>query len=116
MHNAEPIQFDCSGAIDPDWGISREQIESLSGKLEAIRDSIFEVDLPLLKSGGPIPAEMQPLDTAFVDLPERLLDEYEVTRPASEMTSILRTAKRMQGLVDRVVVLGIGGSYMECGL
>lgn len=112
MHNAEPIQFDCSGAIDPEWGISQEQIDSLSGKLEAIRDSIFDVDLPLLKSGGVVSAEIQPLDTAFVDLPERLLDEYEVTRPASEMTSILRTAKRMQGLVDRVVVLGIGGSYM----
>lgn len=112
MHNVEPLKFDYSASLDPDWGITAAQVEAVSGPLERIRDSIFERDLPLYRSGEPIPAELQPLDTAFVDLPERLLDEYELTRPTAEISAILRTAKRLQGSVDRLVVLGIGGSYM----
>lgn len=112
MSGIEPIQFDDSAALDPDWGVPEQQLAELAPRLEAIRDSVFSRDLPLFAGGGAIPPELQPLDTAFVNLPERLLDEYEVTRPAAELSRILRTAKRLQGSIDRLVVLGIGGSYM----
>ncbi len=112
MLQTEPLKFDYSGALNPEWGVTGEQVEGLSGRLESIRDSIFDVDLPLYQGGAAIPPELQPLDTAFVDLPERLLDAYEVARPTSEVSAILRTAKRLQSSVDRIVVLGIGGSYL----
>ncbi len=108
----DPIEFDYSAAVDPGWGIDETGLASLGPRLESIRDRIFERDLPLWKSGAAIAAEDQPLDTAFVDLPERLLDEYEVARPTAEISAILKTARRLQGSVDRLVVLGIGGSYM----
>ncbi len=54
-----------------------------------------------------MPEELQPLDAAFVDLPERLLDEE---RPL--LDRITAAGDRLAKEVDRVVVLGIGGSYM----
>ena len=54
-----------------------------------------------------LPEEMQPLDAAFFDLPERLLDEE---RPL--LDQIMAAGDRLAKEVDRVVVLGIGGSYM----
>ena len=50
---------------------------------------------------------MQPLDAAFFDLPERLLTEE---RPL--LDRITAVGDRLANEVDRVVVLGIGGSYM----
>jgi len=45
-------------------------------------------------------------------LPERLLDEHARLKGDSEIARIRRTADRLSQLADRVVVLGIGGSYM----
>src|SRR6185295_13188562 len=59
--------------------------------------------------------QKQPLDAAFLDLPERILTEYRTNkgqRQASELGHILGTAKRIREAVDRVVILGIGGSYL----
>ncbi len=64
-------------------------------------------DLSLYKHGGSLPEEMQPLDAAFFDLPERLLHE---DRPL--LDRIVAAGDRLAREVDRVLVLGIGGSYM----
>lgn len=77
----------------------------------AVRDEILKIDLQLFASRTP-PPEKQPLDAGFLELPERLLDQYHANRAGSELGQILETAKRIQDSVDRVVVLGIGGSYM----
>jgi glucose-6-phosphate isomerase len=53
-----------------------------------------------------------PLDSAFIDLPERLLADYRKQRSTSEVQRILDAARRLAAEVDRVVVLGIGGSSM----
>jgi glucose-6-phosphate isomerase len=45
-------------------------------------------------------------------MPERILDEYQSRRSDSELGRILDAAARMRDRVDKVVVLGIGGSYM----
>ncbi len=48
----------------------------------------------------------------FIDLPERLLAEYKANRSGSELGRILATAARLRDTIDKIVVLGIGGSYM----
>ena len=62
--------------------------------------------------GAEIPLEKQPLDAGFIELPERLLGDYRTNREHSELQHLLTAARRLRDEVDRVVVLGIGGSYM----
>ncbi|HVJ86933.1 MAG TPA: glucose-6-phosphate isomerase [Caulifigura sp.] len=81
--------------------------EALSPKLEAARKEVVD-DIALLASKAKLPAEKDPLDAGFIDWPARLL--------AGEENGLLRkiedSAKRFRESVDRMVVLGIGGSYM----
>jgi glucose-6-phosphate isomerase len=58
------------------------------------------------------PPEMQPLLPGFIDLPQKLLDGHRRKGEASELGRILSVAARLREQVDRVVVLGIGGSYL----
>jgi glucose-6-phosphate isomerase len=58
------------------------------------------------------PAEQQPLDAGFIDLPQQLLDGHRRKAEESELGRILACAARLRAQVDRVVILGIGGSYM----
>ena len=58
------------------------------------------------------PANMRPLQPGFIDLPQKLLDGYKRKQDASELGKILRLAQRLRDTVDRVVILGIGGSYL----
>ncbi len=106
------IQYDWSGAILPETGLAPEAIQDLSGPLIDVRNEILEVDMPLFHSGASIPEEKTPLDAGFLDLPNRLIAAYEENRDASELQGILNAARRLRDEVDRVVVLGIGGSYM----
>jgi glucose-6-phosphate isomerase len=81
----------------------------LAPRLNVARQEVID-DLVLFEKyeqGVALPAEKQPLDAAFFDLPERMLDE---DRPL--LDDIVETANRLAAEVDRVVVLGIGGSYM----
>lgn len=52
-----------------------------------------------------IPADKQPLDAGFIEFPQRLLG-------SRELADMLTSAARLRDEVDRLVVLGIGGSYM----
>ncbi|QDT56035.1 Glucose-6-phosphate isomerase B [Caulifigura coniformis] len=81
--------------------------EALAPKLEAARMEVID-DVAILTSKGPVPADKNPLDAGFIDWPARLLagDENGLLRKIEE------SAKRFREQVDRMVVLGIGGSYM----
>lgn len=57
------------------------------------------------------PAELRPLDAGFIDLPQKTLDAHRRNPDGSELGKILAHAQRLREQVDRVVVLGIGGSY-----
>jgi glucose-6-phosphate isomerase len=57
------------------------------------------------------PAEIKPLDAGFIDLPQNLLDQQRRHGDASTLGRILKIAGRLRDEVDRVIVLGIGGSY-----
>jgi glucose-6-phosphate isomerase len=105
--------LDFQGAFFDDQGFSVEKLHALAPKLEAARTEVAETDLQQFAAGAAaIPVEKQPLDAGFFELPERLLAEYYQDRRGSELGRIMQTAKRLRDNVDRVVVLGIGGSYM----
>lgn len=57
-----------------------------------------------------VPAEQQPLDAAFIDLPQKLLDNHRRKGDASDLGRIFSLANRLREQVDRVLILGIGGS------
>lgn len=108
----KPIQYRWNGALIPEYGINNEDVEGLYPSLMKIRDQVFSFELPLYNSKGVVPETWQPLDAGFIELPQRLLSDYHSQREASELGQILSVAKRLRDQVDRVVVLGIGGSYM----
>ncbi len=105
------ISYDPQGVLLPEHGLTTADLPGLASNLEAARDEVL-AEAKLWAAGGTVPAEKEPLDAGFQDLPERLLAEFRELGPASEVGRILTTADRLAAAVDRVVVLGIGGSYM----
>ena len=93
----QPLRFDPSGALLPDFGIDAVQIAELLPKLVDIRDAMMTAELH---------------DAGFVTLPDRLLAEYEANRRGSELGRLFKRATHLHKIVDRVVVLGIDGSYI----
>lgn len=106
------LRYDLSGTYAASGGLTPADVSRLESQLNAVRDEVLGEDLALLAPGSDVPAEKQPLDAAFFELPEKLLGDYASAREASELGQILSTAARLREAVDRVVVLGIGGSYM----
>jgi glucose-6-phosphate isomerase len=104
----DPIHYD-PAAVLATGGISRADLDGLAGRLDAARTETL-ADVDRWRSGGTRPGEV--LDPAFIDLPDRLLADYQTSRTTSELFAILQTARRIRDAVDRVIVLGIGGSYM----
>jgi glucose-6-phosphate isomerase len=123
LRSATSITYDASGVLFPENaapvarqnGLSEADLRHLAPKLKAARDEVTG-DLELLarvkKSGDKLPPEKDPLDARFIDHPECLLREYQEKKSESEVARIIAAADRLAGEVDRVVVLGIGGSYM----
>lgn len=107
----EPLSYDPQDALSVAGGVSPAALAAIHELLLAARDEVL-ADLVLLRAGDPIPPEKQPLDAAFIELPEKLLSEYEARGAQSELGRILEAGRRLADEVDRVVVLGIGGSYM----
>ncbi len=91
--------------------LSDEQWNNLTPALEAARQEVFQ-DVELFNSGGAVPADKDPLDAGFIELPAKLLAEYEQAGENSQLGQILATAEMLREELDRIVVLGIGGSYM----
>ncbi len=59
-----------------------------------------------------VQAENLPLDAGFIDLPQNTLDQYRRKADASELGKVLALAHRLREEADRIVILGIGGSYL----
>ena len=112
----QPIAYDNRHTLLPGTGLEKSWLSELAPRLDAARlETLDDAELWKRSVADPsiaIPAEKQPLDAGFINLPERLLDEYHKRREASELGQILATARRLAEAADRVVVLGIGGSYM----
>lgn len=112
MTKIKPITFDPTNAFVTPHGITQAQFDGTKDQLDACRQEMLGEDLTLWADGNTIPPEKQPLDAGFHEMPERILDHYQSDRDNSELGRILKTATRLGTLVDKVVVLGIGGSYM----
>lgn len=108
----EMLRFDPSGAYVGEHGLQAAQVTALLPRLHTIREQICGPESEMLAGNRPIPAEYDPLDAAFFPLPEKLLAEYQADRKGSELGRIFKLAHQLHAAVDRVVVLGIGGSYM----
>lgn len=107
----EPLAYNLSAALIRGTGISKDMLQWLSPRLEAARNEVLD-DLALWQQGGQVPKVKEPLDAGFIDLPERLLAEYAEKPEASQLGRIKATAEHLASHTDRLVVLGIGGSYM----
>lgn len=59
-----------------------------------------------------VPIKDQPLQAGFIDLPQKLLDGFRRKQDASDLGKVMRIANRLKEAVDRVIVVGIGGSYL----
>lgn len=102
------LQYDGSEA---EALLPKRQPSAIQTELLAARDEVF-ADVDLWKSGGSIPDEKQPLDAGCISMPEDLLAEYSSLGNESVLGQIDTTAAMLRENLDRVLVLGIGGSYM----
>ncbi len=59
-----------------------------------------------------VPREMQPLDAAFIDLPQITLDNYRRKGEASDLGRVLNLATRLSEQADRIVFLGDAGAML----
>jgi glucose-6-phosphate isomerase len=58
------------------------------------------------------PPESQPLDAGFIDLPQKTLDQFRRQTDSSILGRVLALGNHLREEADRVVILGIGGSYL----
>ena len=107
------LRYDTSGTVGDGLPLNVADLGAIYPPLDACRQEMLITDMQLYEGdAGEIPPEKIPLDAGFLELPEKILDEYETARDGSELDRILAAAARLRDEVDRVVVLGIGGSYM----
>jgi glucose-6-phosphate isomerase len=59
-----------------------------------------------------VPPEMAPLEAGFIDLPQKYLDDFRRKGDTSLLGRLMAHGARLRSEVDRVVVLGIGGSSL----
>lgn len=56
--------------------------------------------------------ENLPIQAGFIDLPQNLLDNFRRKGDSSELGRCIGLANRLRDAADRLVILGIGGSYL----
>ena len=87
--------------------LSPERLDALKASLTAVRGRVVaERDMQ------PTPGEASPPQAGFIDLPQKHLDAFRRKGEASELGRVLRLSARLRDNCDRVVLLGIGGSYL----
>lgn len=87
--------------------LSDDRVEAMKAKLNTVRGQVA-AERELLNP----PPRLQPLQAGFINLPQQTLDSYRRKGDASELGKVLRLSQRLKENTDRVVVLGIGGSYL----
>jgi glucose-6-phosphate isomerase len=58
-----------------------------------------------------VPLELQPLESGFIDLPQKTLDDHRRKAEGSVLGRIQAQAAKLRELADRVIFLGVGGTY-----
>ncbi len=117
----EAIEFNYAGLLTPHADAFTPLAELQSAhylrpeRLEAVKQQLMQVRQQVAaerQSQANVPPKMLPLDTGFIDLPAKLMDQYRRKGENSELGKIMAQATKLRENVDRVVVLGIGGSYL----
>jgi glucose-6-phosphate isomerase len=116
----EAIEFNYTGALLPhtDAWTPLAELQAKNylrpERVEAVKQQIMQVrqQVGAERQMTNPPPKMLPLDSAFIDLPGKLIEQYRRKGDKSEVGRILKSAERLKAEVDRVVVLGIGGSYL----
>jgi glucose-6-phosphate isomerase len=86
--------------------LSRTRLQALAPSISLIRGQVAAEREAETKPGQP---EVQ---AGFIELPQKYLDNHRRKGENSELGRILSLAARLRDEVDRVVILGVGGSYM----
>lgn len=107
----ELISYNPAATFLDKGGISQADLTKLTPQLQSAKEEVL-ADAKLWAEGGAVPAEKEPLDAGFHELPSRLLAELADKGDESELGRLQATANRLADAVGSVVVLGIGGSYM----
>jgi glucose-6-phosphate isomerase len=116
----EAIEFNYAGVLLPhaDTWTPLAEIQAQHylrpDRIEAVKQQLMQVrqQVGAERQMTSPPPRMAPLDSGFIDLPGRLIEQYRRKGEASEVGRILLAANKLRASVDRVVVLGIGGSYL----
>jgi glucose-6-phosphate isomerase len=87
-------------------GLVESDLKWLAPRLNGARQEVLN-NLALYEKKAAVPEEMIPLDAGYFGLPERFLNQER-----GLLDRIIAAGDRMAAEVDRVLVLGIGGSYM----
>ncbi|MGE3806422.1 MAG: glucose-6-phosphate isomerase [Gemmataceae bacterium] len=87
--------------------LSPARLRDMAQQMKQVRSQIAaERELPN------VPPEMQPLEAGFIDLPQKTLDNHRRKGEQSDLGKVLTVAARLKAQAGRVVVLGVGGSYL----
>lgn len=84
------------------------------GRLRAITQQMMQTrsQVAAERETREVPAENKPVDSGFIDLPQQTLDQHRKKGDASDLGRILAIATRLKAQVDRLAILGVGGSYL----
>src|SRR5262245_31795885 len=116
----EAIRYDYQSLLQPaadDWTPAAElrarhflppgRLKDLVPRLLQVRSQVA-VERELRQ----VPPETQPHGAGFIDLPQTTLDQYRRQAESSLLSRVLASAARLRDRVDRVVILGAGGSSL----
>src|SRR5262245_22737447 len=116
----ETVEYQYQGMLTPQaesWSPLAE-LQSrqclVPSRVRAIQEQVTKVRSQVASERdltNPSP-ELTPLQAGFIDLPQKLLDAQRRKPEGSELGQITAQAAKLREWVDRVVVLGIGGSYL----
>ena len=116
----ESIDFQFSGLVyqSPDTWSPLAELQSqhllTQERIDALKQQLITVRMQMAsdrEANSQTPRNKLP-DSAFMDLPQKLLDQHRRKGESSELSHITHLASRLRTSVDRVVILGIGGSYL----
>lgn len=105
---AAPIEeWSAEGELRAQHFLQHGQLRELTDRLIKVRGQVAaERELR-----NPSP-EQTPLDAGFIDLPQQTLEAYRKNGDSSPLGKLLSRAQHLREQCDRVVILGIGGSYL----
>ncbi len=96
------LRLDPTGAIDDEFGVTRQQLESIAPVLDELRSTWIAATTNAAAERG----------AGFLRLPKKQLDDYTRLREASELGRVFKLANTIMDEIDAVVILATGGESL----